>query len=88
MPQALPARFPATAPTRFISNTRDVPKVEACDLQARMFHPGASGLTEDPATGSATVATAALLADLDATRDGELKLRIGRASTWGGRACC
>ena len=24
------------------------------DLQARMFHPGASGLSEDPATGSAT----------------------------------
>ena len=35
-----------------------------CDLQARMFHPGSAGLTEDPATGSATAAAAALLADL------------------------
>ena len=39
------------------------------------FIPGASGLSEDPATGSATVAAAALLADLDGVRDGELKLR-------------
>ena len=39
---------------------------KACDLQARMFHPGASGLSEDPATGSATVAAAALLADSSA----------------------
>ena len=58
--------------------TREVPPAEACDLQARMFHPGSSGLSEDPATGSATVATAALLADLASERDGELKLRIGQ----------
>jgi len=43
-----------------------------------MFHPGSSGLSEDPATGSATVAAAALLADLASERDGELKLRIGQ----------
>ncbi len=43
-----------------------------------MFHPGSSGLSEDPATGSATVAAAALLADLASQRDGELKLRIGQ----------
>ena len=48
-----------------------------------MFHPGASGLSEDPATGSATAAAAALLADLDATRDGELKLRIGQGVDMG-----
>jgi trans-2,3-dihydro-3-hydroxyanthranilate isomerase len=41
-----------------------------------MFHPGSSGLSEDPATGSATAAAAALLADLASERDGELKLRI------------
>src|SRR3954469_14177387 len=36
--------------------TCDVPEGEKpLDLQARMFHPGASGLSEDPATGSATV---------------------------------
>jgi trans-2,3-dihydro-3-hydroxyanthranilate isomerase len=53
------------------------------DIQARMFFPGSSGLIEDPATGSATVAAAALLADLDATRDGELKLRIGQGFDMG-----
>ncbi|MGB6400436.1 MAG: PhzF family phenazine biosynthesis protein [Bradyrhizobium sp.] len=64
--------------------TRDVPEAEKpCDLQARMFHPGASGLTEDPATGSATVAAAALLADLANERDGELKLRIGQGVDMG-----
>jgi trans-2,3-dihydro-3-hydroxyanthranilate isomerase len=64
--------------------TRDVPAGEApLDLQARMFFPGASGLTEDPATGSATVAAAALLADLDATKDGALQLRIGQGFDMG-----
>jgi trans-2,3-dihydro-3-hydroxyanthranilate isomerase len=64
--------------------TRDVPKAEKpCDLQARMFFPGSSGLTEDPATGSATVATAALLADLATERDGELKLQIGQGFDMG-----
>jgi trans-2,3-dihydro-3-hydroxyanthranilate isomerase len=59
--------------------TRDVPPDEkATDLQARMFFPGSGGLAEDPATGSATVAAAALLADLSGERDGELKLRIGQ----------
>jgi len=59
--------------------TRDIPAGEQpLDLQARMFHRGASGLSEDPATGSATAAAAALLADLDGTRDGELRLRIGQ----------
>jgi trans-2,3-dihydro-3-hydroxyanthranilate isomerase len=64
--------------------TRDVPGAEQpLDLQARMFHPGSSGLSEDPATGSATAAAAALLADLDATRGGELKLRIGQGVDMG-----
>jgi trans-2,3-dihydro-3-hydroxyanthranilate isomerase len=54
-----------------------------CDLQARMFFPGTSGLIEDPATGSATVAAAALLADLSGERDGELKLRIGQGVDMG-----
>ena len=48
-----------------------------------MFHPGSAGLSEDPATGSATGAAAAFLADLDATRDGELKLRIGQGFDMG-----
>jgi trans-2,3-dihydro-3-hydroxyanthranilate isomerase len=63
--------------------TSDVPTAEACDLQARMFHPGSSGLTEDPATGSATVAAAALLANLGNHRDGELKLRVGQGVDMG-----
>ena len=64
--------------------TRDVPAAEKpCDLQARMFFPGSSGLTEDPATGSATVAAAAMLADLASERDGELKLRIGQGVDMG-----
>jgi trans-2,3-dihydro-3-hydroxyanthranilate isomerase len=58
--------------------TRDIPTAEACDVQARMFHPGSSGLSEDPATGSATAAAAALLADVSGGRDDELKLRIGQ----------
>ena len=48
-----------------------------------MFHPGASGLTEDPATGSATVAAAALLADLAREQDGELKLCVGQGFDMG-----
>src|SRR5207248_2511661 len=64
--------------------TRNVPASEKpCDLQARMFHPGSSGLSEDPATGSATAAAAAVLADLDSTGDGELKLRIGQGVDMG-----
>jgi trans-2,3-dihydro-3-hydroxyanthranilate isomerase len=64
--------------------TRDVAPAETpCDLQARMFFPWGSGLAEDPATGSPTVAAAALLADLDSTRDGELKLRIGQGVDMG-----
>lgn len=64
--------------------TRDVPASEApCERQARMFMRGASGLTEDPATGSATVAAAALFADLDPARDGELKLTVGQGFDMG-----
>jgi trans-2,3-dihydro-3-hydroxyanthranilate isomerase len=64
--------------------TSDVPAAEQpLDLQARMFFPGSSGLIEDPATGSATVAAAAMLADLAGERDGELKLRIGQGVDMG-----
>ncbi|WP_213770351.1 PhzF family phenazine biosynthesis protein [Bradyrhizobium sp. dw_78] len=64
--------------------TSDVPLQEKPnDLQARMFHPGASGVSEDPATGSATAAAAALLADLDGTQNAELSLRIGQGVDMG-----
>ncbi|MEH2502472.1 trans-2,3-dihydro-3-hydroxyanthranilate isomerase [Bradyrhizobium sp. AZCC 1578] len=76
--------FPCDGSDAVYFYTRDVPAGERpCDLQARMFHPGASGLSEDPATGSATAACAALLADLDPTKDGELKLRIGQGIDMG-----
>jgi trans-2,3-dihydro-3-hydroxyanthranilate isomerase len=70
--------FPCDGSDAVYFYTSDVPAAEACDLQARMFHPGSSGLSEDPATGSATVAAASLLADLAGERDGEFRLRIGQ----------
>ena len=82
-PAAFAAALPCDGSFAIYLYTRDVPAAEACDLQARMFHPGASGLAEDPATGSATVATAALLADLSDQRDGELKLRVGQGIDMG-----
>jgi trans-2,3-dihydro-3-hydroxyanthranilate isomerase len=76
--------FPAVGADAVYFYTRDVPSAEQpLDLQARMFHPGAAGLSEDPATGSATGAAAAFLADLDATHDGEVKLRIGQGFDMG-----
>jgi trans-2,3-dihydro-3-hydroxyanthranilate isomerase len=76
--------FPCDGSDAVYFYTREVPTGEKpCDLQARMFHPGASGLSEDPATGSATAAAAALLADLDTTRDGELQLQIGQGFDMG-----
>ena len=49
--------FPCDGSDAVYFYTRDVPAGEKpCELQARMFHPGASGLSEDPATGSATAA--------------------------------
>jgi trans-2,3-dihydro-3-hydroxyanthranilate isomerase len=76
--------FPCDGAFAVYFYTRDVPPMEKpCDVQARMFFPGSSGLTEDPATGSATVAAAALLADLSSERDGEFKLRIGQGVDMG-----
>jgi trans-2,3-dihydro-3-hydroxyanthranilate isomerase len=76
--------FPCDESDAVYFYTRDVPPNEKpCDLQARMFHPGSSGLSEDPATGSATVAAAALLADLSGEQNGELSLRIGQGVDMG-----
>jgi trans-2,3-dihydro-3-hydroxyanthranilate isomerase len=76
--------FPLDGSDAVYLYTRDVPSDEApCDLQARMFHPGSGGLTEDPATGSATVAAAALLADLLSEREAELKLCVGQGVDMG-----
>jgi trans-2,3-dihydro-3-hydroxyanthranilate isomerase len=75
--------FPCDGSDAVYFYTRDVVPGEPVDLQARMFHPGSSGLSEDPATGSATLAAAAMLADLDSERDGEFKLRIGQGVDMG-----
>jgi trans-2,3-dihydro-3-hydroxyanthranilate isomerase len=76
--------FPCDGSDAVYFYTRDVPASEKpCELQARMFHPAASGLSEDPATGSATAACAALLADLDDLKDGELRLKIGQGVDMG-----
>jgi trans-2,3-dihydro-3-hydroxyanthranilate isomerase len=76
--------FPAVGSDAVYFYTRDVPANEApCDVQARMFHPGSSGLSEDPATGSATAAAATLFAELDGMSDGELKLTIGQGFDMG-----
>jgi trans-2,3-dihydro-3-hydroxyanthranilate isomerase len=82
--EAFARTFPLDESDAVYFYTRDVPPDEQpLDLQARMFHPGSSGLSEDPATGSATAAAAALLASLDGTSDGELKLRIGQGFDMG-----
>ncbi len=76
--------FPCDGSDAIYFYTRDVPTNEKpCEIQARMFPPGASGLSEDPATGSATAAAAALLADLDPARDGELRLSVGQGVDMG-----
>ena len=76
---AFASAFPCDGSDAVYLYTRDVPPAEkTSDLQARMFHPGSSGLSEDPATGSATAAAAALLADLSGKRDAELSLRVGQ----------
>lgn len=83
-PAAFARIFPRDGAFAIYFYTREVAPAEApCELQARMFFPGASGLIEDPATGSATVAAAALLADIDSTRDGELRLAIGQGFDMG-----
>ena len=52
------------------------------DIRARMFAP-LDGVIEDPATGSANCALAALLSDLDARRDGDFTFRIAQGVEMG-----
>jgi trans-2,3-dihydro-3-hydroxyanthranilate isomerase len=82
--EAFARTFPLDGSDAVYFYTSDVPAQEKpCDLQARMFHPGSSGLSEDPATGSATAAAAALLGGLDPVQDGEVTLRIGQGVDMG-----
>jgi trans-2,3-dihydro-3-hydroxyanthranilate isomerase len=55
--------------------TRD-PGGEDCDIQARMFSP-LDGIGEDPATGSATASTAALIAKVAGTSTLDLRIHQG-----------
>jgi trans-2,3-dihydro-3-hydroxyanthranilate isomerase len=81
---AFAGTFPCDGCDAVYLYTRDVPPNEMpCGLQARMFHPGSSGLSEDPATGSATAAAAALLADLSSEKNAELSLRVGQGVDMG-----
>jgi len=72
-----PVTFKETLPldgaVSIYAYTRDVVEQE-CDLQARMFTPR---MTEDPATGSATAATAALLLSLRDVQRLELRVQQG-----------
>ena len=52
------------------------------DVRARMFAP-LDGVAEDPATGSANAALAALLASLDDKSDGTLRYRIAQGFEMG-----
>jgi len=71
---AFDAVLPLDAATAIYVYTRDgCPDEAGCDLQARMFTPR---MTEDPATGSATAPTAALLAELAGGKG--LALRVGQ----------
>jgi trans-2,3-dihydro-3-hydroxyanthranilate isomerase len=55
---------------------------DGIDIRARMFAPG-HGVTEDPATGSANVALAGLLASLDPRSDLSLQVRIAQGVEMG-----
>ncbi|HJU89363.1 MAG TPA: PhzF family phenazine biosynthesis protein [Gemmatimonadaceae bacterium] len=52
------------------------------DIRARVFAP-LDGVIEDPATGSANCALAALLSDLDARKDGDFTFRIAQGVEMG-----
>ena len=76
------ALLPPDGGRGFYAYTRDVGVDGAAmglDLQARM-HSVVRGMVEDPATGSATAAAAALLASLGG---GELSLRVGQGFDMG-----
>jgi trans-2,3-dihydro-3-hydroxyanthranilate isomerase len=82
--EAFAQTFPLDGSHELYFYTRDVPGSEPpCEVQARMFFPGVSGFIEDPATGSATAAAAALFADLDGTHDGEMKITFGQGFDMG-----
>jgi len=80
--QGFRAILPLDGAVSIYAYTRDVGPEAQCDLLARMFTPR---MTEDPATGSATAATTALLAMLHGKTTLSLRVSqgvdMGRAST-------
>jgi len=73
--------LPLDGATSVYAYTRDVGTAgfeAGSDVQARMFTPR---MTEDPATGSATAATTALLAEVQ--KDTEIRLRVGQGVDMG-----
>lgn len=69
--------FPLDDAKSIYAYTRDIGTGEPageCDLQARMF---TGRMTEDPATGSATAAASALLAELRGQAETSLRIRQG-----------
>jgi trans-2,3-dihydro-3-hydroxyanthranilate isomerase len=83
-PAAFAGTLPCDGAVGLFLYTRDVhPSEKPAQLQARMFHPGSTGLVEDPATGSAAVALAALLANIAAERDAEVKVTVGQGVDMG-----
>lgn len=77
----LQALLGASGPSGIHLYTRDSGGL-AVDLRARMYAPG-KGIVEDPATGSANCALAALLATLDEAQEGELSWRIAQGIEMG-----
>lgn len=78
---AFKSLLPIDGAVSIYAYTRDVGVAEAgtiCDLHARMFTPR---MTEDPATGSATAATAALIAQLRGVS--ELSLCVAQGADMG-----
>jgi trans-2,3-dihydro-3-hydroxyanthranilate isomerase len=75
------AHLPLHGADAVYAYTRDAAGEPGTDLQARMFSP-LDGIVEDPATGSATAAAVALLAELTGGADG-LALRVGQGVDMG-----
>ncbi len=78
----LPGLLQAVGAVGLFLYTRDQPGA-GCDIEARMFCPMDSAIIEDPATGSANVALAGLLASCAAASDQDLRLRVGQGVDMG-----
>jgi len=82
-PAALEKILPAEGADGIYIYTREIAERDgAVGFTARMFAPS-DGLAEDPATGSATGATAALITTLGTTDDGTLKFRFAQGVDMG-----